>query len=126
MKGIRLSLGLIFLLFFSCGDKADSNAAETVQEHLTLSPTPIFSDSIRYAVVTEPYAKLLEGIEEAHRLVLTCRRGDVLEVHKRQYNEELNQLWLQVSYQDRSGWIPEAHILLFDNREQAETASRDM
>lgn len=124
MKWSLIIITLFILL--SCKDREIAQQDRSSETNWELAPTPLFSDELRYAVVMEPYAKILGVIDHADQLVLTCRRGDVLEVHQRKYDEDLEHLWLQVKLGDSSGWIPEQQVLLFNNREQAETASKEL
>lgn len=108
------------LLFMSCQDREKQSSSG---KDWDLPSTPIFSNSSYWAVVSEPYLKVYLYRENKEELVTTCRRGDILEVKERHFSQDNEEIWLKVVYKQDEGWVSSRSLMLFDNQEQAETAS---
>lgn len=91
-----------------------------------LPSTPIFTNETNWGVLSDPYAALLEEKDKPESVLATCRKGDILEVFEIYREKEGAPLWILVKFQDKKGWIQRDAVALFDNLEQAETASRQI
>jgi len=110
----------VLLLLTSCLERKEE-ASDS--KEWDLPSTPIFSNSSYWAVVADPYLKVFRYRDNKEDLITTCRRGDILEVKERHFGNNNEDIWLKVLYKDEEGWVSGSSLMLFDNQEQAETAS---
>lgn len=108
------------LMLSSCLERKEEASAT---KEWDLPSTPIFSNSSYWAVVSDPYLKVYRYRDNKENLVTTCRRGDILEVRERHFGQNDEDIWLKVIYREEQGWVSASSLMLFDNQEQAETAS---
>ena len=105
---------LLLFSFFSCTGNAKIGAID-------FPPTYIVEEKNRFAVVTRPYAVLLDQPSEQGVTVSHCRRGDVFAVTGSRFVESGDTRMLWVSLE--GGWIPRGSVSLFSGRARAENAA---
>ena len=85
-------------------------------------PTFIVETENRFAVVTQPYAVLLDEPGEMGITLSHCRRGDVFAVTATRFvgTENTKALWVCLE----GGWTLREYVILFSGRAQAEKAAQ--
>jgi uncharacterized lipoprotein YajG len=96
-----------------------------VEFNIVLPSTPILSNYQSWAVVTDSYLRVTSERSRNSSVVATLRKGDILEIISSQLDNEGSLLWFEVMNDDIRGWVYGTSIKMFENREQAETASRE-
>ena len=112
---------LFFALFvaafflFSCRGKGQ--IAE-----IGFPPTFVVEAENRFAVVTQPYAVLLDEPGESGITLGHCRRGDVFAVTATRFagTGSARALWVCLE----GGWLLREYVILFSSRAQAEEAAQ--
>ncbi len=112
------------LLFFALLACLSSCKRNTEIADISLPPTFIVEAENRFAVVTQPYAILLDEPGEKGITLAHCRRGDVFAVTATRFVGEGNKRSLWVSLE--GGWLLREHVVLFSSRSQAEKAAKAM
>jgi hypothetical protein len=113
--------GLLVSTIFVGSCKRD----EVVEWDIVLPPTPILSNDQSWAVVIDSYLKVTEEMDKNSIVVATLRKGAVLEILSSRVDRETSQLWYRVKGDNLEGWVENISVKQFENREQAETASRE-
>ncbi|MDA3851573.1 MAG: hypothetical protein PF447_09900 [Spirochaetaceae bacterium] len=121
MKG-KLYIFISLILVLSCSPKDNRSVEETHQ--WVLPSTPLFSQSSYWGVVSATYVKVYKEKNIESSVLSTLRRGDVLEIQRRDWDVPGESLWLYIVQQDLAGWVSAQNILIFDSPEQATTASK--
>ena len=114
-KKIFYFILLISILFFSCSKSKYENPADlSIVESIALSP--------QYAVITEPYTAFRMESDINSNVVGHGRRGDILVVKSTQFIKKGNSKtdW----YEFDQGWLPESVLTIYNNKLQAESASK--
>jgi hypothetical protein len=109
----------ILLLLGSCGKDA------VVEVPIELPPTPIISNDQSWAVVTEAYLKVTSEKDRNSQIQATLRKGTILEILSSQIDRDTGNIWYRVRGDNLTGWVTSLSVKQFENREQAETASRE-
>jgi len=118
-RGVSLLSLLLILLLGNC-------QKETVTEvPINLPPTPIISNDQSWAVVTEAYLKVTGEMDRNSRIQATLRKGTILEILSSQIDRDTGNIWYRVRGDNLTGWVSSLSVKQFENREQAETASRE-
>lgn len=126
MRKINYKKTLPFLILIF-GSIIMTGCAEEVLKDLniTLPATPILSNDQSWAVVTDSYLRVTEERDKNSSVVATLRRGYILEILSSQLDDEGTLLWYEVSDKKIVGWVHGTSIKMFENRQQAETASKE-
>ena len=106
---------LVAASLFSCRGKG--KIAE-----IDFPPTFVVEAENRFAVVTQPYAVLLDEPGESGITLGHCRRGDVFAVTATRFagTGSARALWVCLE----GGWILREYVILFSSRAQAEEAAQ--
>lgn len=119
-RGVFMFLVIGGALFIPSCDKEIQ-----VEHKIVLPPTPILTNNQSWAVVTDSYLKITQEQDRNSTVVGTVRKGEILEVLRSELEGEDSILWYQVRGKDLEGWIKGTSVKEFQNRTQAETASRE-
>ena len=87
-------------------------------------PTFVVEAENRFAVVTQPYAVLLDEPGDVGVTLGHCRRGDVFAVTATRFAGPENDRALWVCLE--GGWLLREYVILFSSRAQAEEAAQSM
>ena len=107
----------IAISLFSCRGKG--KIAE-----IDFPPTFIVEAENRFAVVTQPYAVLLDEPGDVGITLGHCRRGDVFAVTATRFAGPENDRALWVCLE--GGWLLRKYVILFSSRAQAEEAAQGL
>lgn len=97
---------------------------------IDLPPTEILSATTNWAVINSSHLRLREKPLVDAKAVTTLWRGSVLEIVSRSETKFLVDgeldFWYQINYDGLHGWVFGAYLDLFDSKEKAENASREL
>ncbi len=97
---------------------------------IDLPTTSVLSVKTRWAVITGSHLRLREHAGTDSRAVTTLWEGNVLEIIARDDAqvrvEDKDDYWYQVAYDGLQGWVFGAYIELYESKEKAEEASRQL
>jgi hypothetical protein len=115
-----LILGIIFAIGACKGNK--------VQVAITPPVThPLFRESIGYGVVNVSYTLVMDKPEENGVSLGYLRHGSLIKIVERRLvkNKDSADSWVRVegNYQ---GWLKESTVDIYDNEDQANTASENL
>ncbi|MBB6478991.1 hypothetical protein [Spirochaeta isovalerica] len=117
----RLIIALMALFIVSCSE-------ETLKEDIAMPSTPMLTASSRWGVVSSSYIRITDENDRLNNIIATLRKGDILEVLSRESDRENGSsgYWYEVRAGEIHGVVPEGMIDLYDSREKAENASKQM
>lgn len=118
-----LMILLSFPFLFACSEEQPIPDVE-------LPATPVLSIKSRYGVINSSHLRLREKPTLDARAITTLWRGNVLEIvsqgAEKETVEEKLDYWYRINYDGLQGWVFGAYIDLYDSRDQAEIAAREM
>ena len=98
--------------------------------NIDLPATSVLKVKSSWGLITSSHLRLREAPDPIARAVTTLWRGYVLEIQAR--DSELSEVegrrdyWYRISYDGLQGWVFGGYLRLFDTRDQAERASREL
>ncbi|MBN2049936.1 MAG: SH3 domain-containing protein [Spirochaetales bacterium] len=120
----RVVLLFLFLPLFSFCSRED------VVLDIELPPTPILSIKTSWGVITSSHLRLREEPNLESRAITTLWRGYVLEIvsqgPEKETVEDGYDYWYRINFDGLQGWVFGSYLDIFDSRDQAETAAREM
>jgi len=124
----HIALGVLLLLSFlpfiqGCSEE------HTVPD-VELPSTPVLTIKTNWGVITSSHLRLREKPDLESRAITTLWRGYVLEIvsqgPEKETVEEEFDYWYRINYDGLQGWVFGAYLALYDSRDQAEIAAREM
>jgi len=126
MKGfttIILILSSFFIVFSGC-------SKNTEMKEINLPPTSVLKVQSSWAVITAPHLRLREEPSVSSRVIRYLRKGFVLEVIQKTTKMEIiegeTNYWYRVNFDGLNGWVYGSYLMMFDSKEKAEAASRNI
>jgi len=123
MKMLLCSLSCLILVLSGCRKSEETFTIE-------LPPTEILSAKTNWAVISSSHLRLREKPLVDATAVTTLWRGSVLEVLSRSESKLVVEgqidFWYQINYDGLQGWVFGAYLELFDTKDKAEKASREL
>jgi hypothetical protein len=115
---------LILLTFFSSCEKQEE------VRPIQLPATSVLRVQTTWAVINAPHLRLREFPTNSSRVIRYLKGGFVLEIISKTGTLETlegeENYWYQITFDGLNGWVFGAYLDLFDSKEQAEAASREM
>lgn len=112
-----------FVLYTSC-------TAKDEMEPLDLPATYVLNTNATWAVITSSHLRLREKPSEKSKAITTLWNGSVIEIvartGKKVAVEEKSDFWYQISYGGLQGWVFGAYLELFESKNRAEAASKEL
>ena len=119
----------IFLILFAAVGIASCAKHEQIRP-IQLPPTSVLNVQTTWAVINAPHLRLREQPDESSQVVRYLKGGFVLEIISKTGTPEIlegeKDYWYQITFDGLNGWVFGAYLDLYDSREQAEAASREL
>jgi hypothetical protein len=116
-------LGQLLLLLVLCTCTAKKEEASVVPP----VTSPFSKDYIGFGVITESFTHVLSDPSEDSSSIGYLRRGSLVKILRRQTIKKANVFtsWVLIEG-NRHGWLKEEVMNIYDNENQANTASESM
>lgn len=125
---IYRKIGALLLLIAAAG-VLSCEKQEQVRP-IQLPATSVLKVQTTWAVINTPHLRLRELPDDSSRVVRYLKSGFVLEIISKtgalETLEGEENYWYQITFDGLNGWVFGAYLDLFNSREQAEAASREM
>ncbi len=97
---------------------------------LELPPIPVLTIQTNWAVIQSNYLRLRETASLSSPSVALLRKGQVLEILSRTLEKETIDeeagYWYQIDFDGLQGWVFGSYLALYDTRQKADRASREL
>jgi len=117
------------LLLFAAAFFSGCSEEQAIPD-IDLPPTPVLSIKSNWGVINSSHLRLREKPTTDARAITTLWRGYVLEIVSQSAEKEMVEdevdYWYRINYDGLQGWVFGSYLDLYDSREKAELAAREM